>query len=234
MTACQPVVAIDGPAGSGKSTVAQLAAERSGLQFVSSGAMYRAVALSALRAGIALDDESALTTLAHALRCRFTTEADGVVRTLLDGEDVTDELRRPDVGQAASTVATLPTVRQALVDKLRQYGSHGGIVMEGRDIQTVVFPHAEIKVFLLASAEVRARRRWQELLARGEHAEYRQVLGEVVARDTQDTERADSPLRAAADAISVETDDRTIDEVVAQLVQLIENWRQQTGLRGDG
>jgi cytidylate kinase len=221
----QPIVAIDGPAGSGKSTVAMRAAEHTGLQFISSGAMYRAVALRALRAGIPATDHDRLTALAAQLRFRFSTDTNGTVRTFVDGADVTDALRAPAVGELASTVATISALRATLVEKLREYGQHGGVVMEGRDIQTVVFPAADIKVYLTASAEERAQRRWRELAARGEQLDYADVLAEVRDRDTRDAGRDASPLRAAEDAIPVDTDGQTIEQVVHCLVQLIETWR---------
>ena len=232
MTSRQPIVAIDGPAGSGKSTVAQLAAQRSGLQFISSGALYRALALRARWEGIAQTDAARLNALALSLHCRFATTADGSVRTYLDDEDVTAALRQPEVGEAASALATVPAVRQALVAELQRYGAGGGLVMEGRDIQTVVFPDAEIKVFLHAGAEERARRRWAELRARGEGVSFQQVLDEVKTRDARDCGRDCSPLKAADDAINVDTDGRTVDEVVDCLVRLIATRRQHPELRG--
>lgn len=232
MRATQPIVAIDGPAGSGKSTVAKLAAERSGLQFISSGALYRGVALRARREGLALVDSPELRALAQRLQFHFTTDEQGGVHTTIDGEDVTTALRQPEIGEAASQVATFPAVRQALVDKLQRYGADGGLVMEGRDIQTVVFPDADIKVFLQAGAAERARRRWRELNDCGQPVTYQQVFDEVLARDARDCTRASSPLKAAADAVSVDTDGRTIDEVVECLRQLIETWRRHPRLHG--
>lgn len=223
----QPIVAIDGPAGSGKSTVATLLAERAGLQCISSGAMYRAVALHALREGIAPTDRAHLTAVAAALAIRFAGE-----RVFVNGEDVTAALREPAVGEMASTLATYPEVRAHLVAKQQAYGRDGGIVMEGRDIQTVVFPEAEIKVFLEASAAERARRRWQELLARGEAVTYEVVLEEVVARDRRDTEREASPLRPATDAICVDTDGQTVAHVVDCLLSIVDTWRAHPDLRG--
>ncbi|HOF89249.1 MAG TPA: (d)CMP kinase [Armatimonadota bacterium] len=217
----KPIVAIDGPAGSGKSTVAKLAARAAGLQFVSSGAYYRAVALLAVRGGVAATDEAALTALADGVNLRFTTDDDGAVRAWLNGDEVTDALREPAVEQMASTIAVIPPVRAHLVRKLREYGCDGGLVMEGRDIQTVVFPDAEVKVYLTASVEERARRRWEELRARGETVSYAAVLDEVNARDARDTARDAAPLRAAPDAVHISTDGRSIAQVVAAVLALL-------------
>ncbi len=225
MTTRQPVVAIDGPAGSGKSTVAQLLARRAGLQFISSGAMYRAVALTALREGTAAMSPERLAAIAAALPIRFTTDAAGTVRTWLGDEDVTDALRRTDVTEVAAVIAKIPAVRAHLVARQRAYGAEGGIVMEGRDIQTVVFPDAEIKVFLDASAEERATRRWKELRAAGSPESYATVLADVRARDRSDRERAVAPLHAAPDAITLNTDGLSIDAVVAKLQEIVEAWR---------
>lgn len=227
-----PIVAIDGPAGTGKSTVAKLAAERTGLQFISSGSMYRAVALSALRQGIAFTAHDRLIDLARELEFRFTTDKNGAIHTFINGEDVTAAIREPEVGARASDVATIPALRAELVAKQQAYGRQGGIIMEGRDIQTVVFPDADIKVFLNASAEERAQRRWKELVNNGDNVEFADVLAEVQARDKQDVEREASPLRAADDAICLDTDRRTIEQVVTCLVQLIETWKAHPELHG--
>ena len=227
-----PIVALDGPAGSGKSTVARLTAQRAGLQFVSSGAMYRAVALRALRAGVPATERARIIALADDLPIRFTTDADGAVRTWLDDEDVTAALPQPGVEQIASVIATIPEVRARLVRVQQEYGRRGGIIMEGRDIQTVVFPDADIKVFLTASAEERARRRWKELAARGQSFPYQEVLAEVRTRDQRDEDRAASPLRPAPDAVLLDSDGMTVDEVVACLLRLIAAWEAHPGLRG--
>jgi cytidylate kinase len=225
MTTRQPVVAIDGPAGSGKSTVAQRLARQAGLQFISSGAMYRAVALQALREGVPATERTRLEQIAATLPIRFATDADGAVRTSLDGEDVTDTLRTPEVAAVAAIIAKIPAVRAHLVARQRAYGEAGGIVMEGRDIQTVVFPDAEIKVYLDASAEERARRRWKEERTAGSNVSYASVLADVKARDAIDRERDVAPLRAAPDAITLNTDGLTIDQVVSKLLALVDAWR---------
>ena len=171
-----PIVAIDGPAGSGKSTIARLAALRTGLPFISSGAMYRAVALLALRAGILVTERAKLIALAEALEPRFAMDDEGRERVFLAGEEVTEALQQPAVAQMASAIAVIPELRAQLVAKQQAYGQRGGVVMEGRDIQTVVFPDADIKIFLFATPEERARRRWKELLAQGEAITYATVL----------------------------------------------------------
>jgi len=232
VTTRQPIVAIDGPAGSGKSTVAQMVARRAGLQFISSGALYRAVALRALRGGVTAADRARLIGLAAALQPSFSTDADGAMRIAVNGEDVTDALRQPGVDQIASAIATIPELRAHIVAKLREYGRQGGIVMEGRDIQTVVFPDAEIKIFLTASAEERARRRWRELTTKGESMQYSAVLADVRARDRRDEEREASPLRAASDAVCVDTDTMIIDQVVDCILRIIDAWRSDPSLRG--
>ncbi|MHB9133094.1 MAG: (d)CMP kinase [Armatimonadota bacterium] len=228
----QPIVAIDGPAGSGKSTVAKIVAREAGLQFISSGTMYRAVALQALREGVTAADRQRLIQLAAELPIRFTTDGEGQVHTWLGDEDVTEAIKRPEVAQVASAIATIPELRAHLVDKQREYGKAGGIVMEGRDIQTVVFPDAEVKVFLTASAEERATRRWKELAACGDASAYQTVLDEVRTRDRRDAERDASPLCAAPNAIMIDTDRMTIDQVVECLLRIIAAWRAHPALSG--
>ena len=232
MTTRQPIVAIDGPAGSGKSTVAQCVARRAGLQFISSGVLYRATALRALRGGVPAADRARLIELAATLNARFSMDAGGNMRIALDGEDVTDALRQPGVDQVASAIAVIPELRAHIVAKLQAYGREGGIVMEGRDIQTVVFPDAEIKIFLTASPEERARRRWKELTEQGESVQYSEVLADVRARDRRDEEREASPLRAASDAVRVDTDTMTIDQVVDCILRMVDAWRNDPSLRG--
>jgi cytidylate kinase len=232
MTTRPPIVAIDGPAGSGKSTVGRLAASRTGIPFVSSGAMYRGVALLALREGVSAADRDRLVAMAAALDMDFRSDPDGTARNYIAGEDVTDALRTQAVSQVAAIIATIPALREHLVAKQRAYGGAHGIVMEGRDIQTVVFPDADIKVYVDASAEERARRRWKELTAAGEPATYPAVLAEVRARDARDAGRSASPLKAAPDAILLPTDGRGIEQVVDSLVHLIDVWRADPSLRG--
>lgn len=228
----QPVVAIDGPAGSGKSTVAQQAARQAGLQFISSGAMYRAVAYCSLLQGVAATDAPVVIALAETLHFDFTTDDRGNMHTLVNGEDITDALQAPEVGALASRIATIPELRVLLVTRQQAYGVQGGIIMEGRDIQTVVFPEADIKIFLTASEEERARRRWKELTAGGKDTSYQDVLADVRMRDLRDAEREVSPLRPAPDAICLDTDRLSISEVVSAITRLIDAWRAHPGLRG--
>ncbi len=215
-----PIVAIDGPAGAGKSTVASAVARRLGFTRIETGALYRAVALLALRQGVRLDDEAALARLAEGLDLHFDPRPDGTNRVLLDGGDVTEALRAPEVSEAASRVAALPAVRAALLGLQRRLGRSGGVVLEGRDIGTVVFPDAEVKVFLTASPQERAARRLAQLRARGVQADPEQVLEAIERRDAQDAGRSVAPLVAAPDAVVIDSTGRSVDEVVDAIVQL--------------
>ncbi len=220
-----PIVAIDGPAGAGKSTVARLLADALGFVLVDTGALYRAVALAAKRSGVAWSDAAALGELARALVARrglsFEARPGRGVGVRLDGEDVTDAIRTPDVGMGASTVSAHAPVREALLDLQRQAGRSGGVVLEGRDIGTVVFPDAEVKFFLTARPEVRAQRRFEELAAKGSPVSYDDTLADVRKRDDQDTTRAVAPLRQAPDAVRVDNSDISIDDTVARMAACV-------------
>ena len=209
----RPIVAIDGPAGAGKSTVARKLAEALGFVLVDTGAMYRVVAIAAKNAGIAWTDGEGVGKLADALVARgalsFERDAETGVRVRLDGVDV---------GMGASHVSAFKPVRDALLELQRQAGRAGGVVLEGRDIGTVVFPEAEVKFFLTARPEVRARRRYDELLAKGQTVSFEATLADVRQRDEQDTTRAVAPLKQAADAVLVDSSDFGIDETVARMV----------------
>ncbi len=218
-------VAIDGPAGAGKSTIGALVAERLGYAFLDTGAMYRAVALAALRRGIDPDDGPRLTDLARQLRIAIgpPTVRDGRAYTvLLDGADVTWDIRSPEVDRIVSQTARVPFVRDVMVEQQRAIADRGRIVMVGRDIGTIVLPNAERKVFLTASAAERARRREEELAARGEKRSRQDLLAEILRRDELDSKRVVAPLRAADDAIVVETDGLSVREALDRVLQVIE------------
>jgi cytidylate kinase len=219
------IVALDGPAGAGKSTVARMVAERAGLSLVDTGAIYRTVALLALRRRTSIEDDAALGSIAESLpdRLHFIVQ-DGVHRVLLDGEDISLAIRTPEVSTTASAVARHPSVRGALLELQRALGRRGdGSVLEGRDIGTVVFPDAEVKAFVTASPEERARRRMRELAEKGlgDTETYERVLADIVARDKQDSERTVAPLKPAADAVVLDTTDKTLDEVTGAVLALI-------------
>ena len=213
------IIAIDGPVGSGKSTVARRVAEMLGYTHLDSGAMYRAVGLKALRDGVPLDSPDRLGALASAARIDLVPR-DGKLAVLLDGEDVTEAIRAPEVSHAASVVAVVPGVRHPMVAEQRRAGERGGVVMEGRDIGSVVFPHADLKIFLDASPEVRAIRRQRELEEKGEPREFDKVLVEVHERDQRDRERKMSPLVRAADAVLVDNTAMNAEETARVIVLL--------------
>lgn len=216
----RPIVAIDGPAGAGKSTIARALASRFHLLNLETGAMYRAFALKALRASVALDDPAALVALSASTSIALEpTEAGN--RVLLDGEEVTSAVRAPEVTQAASKVSVHPPIRAWMVSLQQQLGLQGGVVMEGRDIGTVVFPQADVKIFLDADAEIRGRRRFDQM---GPAPALRpeEVIRELRERDTRDRNRADSPLKPAADAILLDSTRLTLDETVRAAEEIVE------------
>jgi CMP/dCMP kinase len=219
----RPIVAIDGPAGAGKSTVARHLADALGFVLVDTGAIYRAVALAAKGAGIPWNDATRVGELARSLVTRkallLEHDAKSGVRVLLDGEDVTVAIRVPDIGFGASTVSAHADVRAALLEMQRQTGRAGGVVLEGRDIGTVVFPDADVKFFLTARPEVRARRRFDELVAKGVRVTLEETLADVLRRDEQDTTRRVAPLRQAEDATAIDDSDITIEETVSRMVE---------------
>ena len=219
MTTRELIIAIDGPVGSGKSTVARRIAEMLGYVYIDSGAMYRSIALKALRQGIALDDGAALTALTGHTRIDLRAE-DGGQKVLLDSEDVTAAIRKPEVARAASQAAVVAGVRELLVAEQRRAGVAGGVVMEGRDIGTVVFPDADLKIFLTASPEVRAERRWREHEQKGDAIDLPRTLEEIRERDRRDRERAISPLVQAADAVVVDSTAMEPEEVARLVVML--------------
>jgi cytidylate kinase len=213
------IIAIDGPVGSGKSSVARRVAELLDYTYLDSGAMYRGVAWKALRQGVPLDSSEQLEELAQSTRIDLV-RANGGLRVLVDGEDATEAIRSADVSQGASRVAVVAGVRTVLVGEQRRAGVAGGVVMEGRDIGTVVFPDAGLKIFLEASPEVRAERRYQEHLAKGEVFQPEQVLDEVHERDQRDRERKVSPLVRANDAVLVDNTAMDVEETARLIVLL--------------
>jgi CMP/dCMP kinase len=220
----RPVVAIDGPAGAGKTTVTRRVAERLGYLLVGTGSLYRSVALAASRRGISWDDAARVGALAQALSDSGAIRlepAPGGERVLLDGEDVSLAIRAESIGDGASRVSAVPAVRQGLLEMQRQAGRAGGVVLEGRDIGTAVFPDAEAKFFLTASVEERARRRCEELRQRGEAADFETVRREVEQRDLRDSTRAVAPLVQAPDAILVDSTGLDVDAVVERIVERV-------------
>lgn len=217
-------VAIDGPAGAGKSTVAQRVAKRVGYVYIDTGAMYRGVTWKVLRAGIDWTDPAAIAEVAADTTIALLPPADlnGKQHVLVDGHDVTAEIRLPEVSQRVSEVARLAAVREILTAQQQAMGAYGGVVMDGRDIGTAVFPHAEVKVYLTASTRERTRRRWQELLAQGIHVDLEALEREILARDLADSQREVAPLRPADDAVIVHSDDRSADGVVDLILVLFE------------
>jgi len=223
------IIAIDGPAGAGKSTVARDVARRLGYLFINTGAMYRAVAWKALREGIPLDDAGAVGRLAGESLIELTGDVDST-RVLIDGRDITDDIATPQVGHAASIVSTISAVRRALVARQQRMGREGGVVMEGRDIGTQVFPNAEVKIYLDASPEARAQRRYDEDLARGVAvASPEEMKDEIERRDHRDKTRADSPLLRAEDAVYIDSSAMTVDEVVEHILEVALSSRRDIG-----
>lgn len=215
------VITIDGPTASGKGTIARLLAQRLGWHILDSGALYRLVALAAIKHSIKFDDVESLVPLAAHLDVEFIAgEGDEEMTILLEGEDVTLELRTEATGNGASQVATIPQVREALLERQRAFRQSPGLVADGRDMGTVVFPDAVVKIFLTASAEERAQRRYNQLIDKGLSVTMRSLLDEIARRDERDQNRAASPLVPAEDAVVLDTSELSIDEVVDHLWNL--------------
>lgn len=212
------VIAIDGPAASGKSTTARLVAEQLGYVHIDTGAMYRAMTLKAVTEGIRLDDRDGIRNLVSSTRIELKRQ-NGRIVVFLDGEDVSDKLRTPEVTKAVSTVSSLHEVRDAMVREQRRMAEEGGVVLEGRDIGTVVFPNAELKVFMVADVRERALRRQQELKQQGLEVKLDTLINELRLRDEKDSTRVESPLRRAEDALEVDTSGLTVEEQVEIVVR---------------
>lgn len=221
MSERKPIIAIDGPAGAGKSTIAKSLARQLGYLFINTGAMYRAVAWKALQLGAALEDVEHVGKLAEDSLIELTGSVDSL-RVLIDGRDITEEIATPTISQAASVVSAIPAVRRALVARQQEMGKAGGVVMEGRDIGTQVFPDAEIKIYLDASAEARAERRHTDDLSKGVNTgSLLRTQAEIEERDHRDKTRADSPLIQAENAVYIDSSGMTINEVVEKILSLI-------------
>lgn len=214
-------IAIDGPAGAGKSTVAKKLAQLLGYRYVDTGAMYRAVALAALESRIPLEDEEALVRLVQGLKIEQVWDTDGTHKVLLNDRDVTREIRAPAVSRVVSLVARIPGVRQELSARQRALAAHGRVVMEGRDIGTVVLPDAERKFFLTATVEERARRRFQELTRQGYDLTLEEQIKEIATRDAWDESRAVAPLTPAPDAVVIDTTGKTPDAVISEILTVV-------------
>ena len=221
-------VAIDGPAGAGKSTVAKEVARALGYALVDTGALYRSVALLAERQGIGWEDDAGLAPLVRDLAISFEFQ-EGINRVTLEGEDVTDAIRAPDISRGAALVSARPQVRAGLLDLQRRLAGEGGAVLEGRDIGTVVCPTAPVKFFLDASDEERARRRYEELMTRGDAPEFDDVLRDLRARDKQDRGRAHAPLKAAEDAQHLDSTTLPVEDVIRIIVEAVRRAEARAG-----
>ena len=221
-----PCIAIDGPVGAGKSTIASLVARRLDYTYIDTGAMYRGLAWAARRDELTADDADPIIHLLRRTDIKLRPRPDGTNEVVVAGEDVTGEIRSPEIGQLASRLSVLPAVRRRLVALQQAMAREGSVVMEGRDVQTVVLPDADVKIFLTAPAEERAHRRWLELRERGREADEQQVLAEIRARDERDSTRQDSPLKPAPDAVHVDTGGLTIEQVVEKILEVV---RGRTG-----
>ncbi|MCF7354833.1 (d)CMP kinase [Vibrio sp. CK2-1] len=222
MSSQSPVITVDGPSGAGKGTLCMMLADKLNYHLLDSGAIYRVLALAAIHHGVDTESEDALVPLANHLDVQFIAEGD-LVRVILEGEDVSKELRKEETGTAASKVASLPRVREALLRRQRAFSAEPGLVADGRDMGTVVFPTAEAKIFLDASAEERAQRRLNQLQLKGLSGKFDQLLCDIQERDDRDRNRAVAPLRPADDALVIDSTSLSIDEVVEVALKFIES-----------
>ena len=222
MSSQTPVVTVDGPSGAGKGTLCMLLAKKLGFHLLDSGAIYRVLALAAIHHGVDTESEDALVPLATHLDVQFIAEGD-LVKVILEGEDVSGELRKEETGMAASKVAALPRVREALLRRQRAFETAPGLVADGRDMGTVVFQNAQAKIFLDASAEERANRRLKQLQDKGLDVRFADLLSEIQERDDRDRNRPVAPLRPAEDALLLDSTSMSIDEVVEKALQYIES-----------
>ena len=213
-------IAIDGPAGAGKSTIARALARKLGYIYVDTGALYRSIGLYCTEAGVPLEDKAAVTAALEQIRVELRY-VDGVQRVLLNGRDVSEEIRRPEISLAASSVSAMDTVRAFLFDLQRNMALEHDVVMDGRDIGTVVLPQADVKIFLTAAAEARARRRLLELQQRGQQADFDTILHDIILRDEQDEHRPIAPLRRAEDAVLLDTTQLNLEQSLQQLLHLV-------------
>ncbi|AFU18815.1 (d)CMP kinase [Actinobacillus suis] len=218
------IITVDGPSGAGKGTLCHALAEKLGFDFLDSGAIYRITALAALKAGVALDDEERIAEVGRHLNVKFIPE-NGEIKVILDGENVGDQIRTAEAGQNASKVAVFPKVRDALLQRQRDFSSPNGLIADGRDMGTVVFPEAQVKLFLDASAEERTKRRVKQLQEKGFNANFDEILAEIKERDFRDRNRAVAPLVPAKDALLLDSTNLSIEEVIAQALEHIAKFR---------
>jgi cytidylate kinase len=220
------IIAIDGPSGAGKSTLGRMLARKLNLLYIDTGAMYRAAALAVLESDASTTDEEAVAKVVSASRIDLVGDPDSL-QVLLNGRNVSEEIRTEEVSQTASVISTIPSVRRALVARQREMGRRGGAVLEGRDIGTVVFPEADVKFFLTAKAEDRAQRRYEEDRLKERNVTFEETLADINTRDERDSARSDSPLRRADDAIVIDSTGLSIDEVFDRMMSVVREQREE-------